>query len=57
MPIEVEILFNDGTNCLELIENEKQNQRFSFIFYKKPNGMQFDKFNKIPLKQVSIKNQ
>ena len=55
MPIEVEIMFYDETTKSEIIENDEQNQIFSFIFSKKPDGMLFDKFEKIPLKQVSIK--
>jgi aminopeptidase N len=55
MPIEVEILFNDGTSCLEMIKNDEQNQTFTFTFLTKPNGIFFDKLNKIPLKKVLIK--
>jgi aminopeptidase N len=55
MPIEMEIMFNDGTTKSEMIENDKQNQIFTFVLSKKPSGMLFDKFEKIPLKQVSIK--
>jgi aminopeptidase N len=42
MPIEVEILFKDETVEEKIIENDKQNQRFTFIFSKRPIGMQFD---------------
>ena len=55
MPIEVEILFKDGTSETKVIENNSQNQNFSFVFTKKPVGMQFDKLNKIPLKEVHLK--
>jgi hypothetical protein len=55
MPIDVEILFNDGTSCLEMIKNDEQNQTFTFTFPTKPNGIFFDKLNKIPLKKVLIK--
>lgn len=54
MPIEVEIMFNDGTAINKLIENNIQNQSFTFIFNKKPNGIHFDKLNKIPLKEISF---
>ena len=53
--IEVEILFKDGTSEIKVIENNSKNQNFSFVFTKKPVGMQFDKLNKIPLKEVHLK--
>lgn len=56
MPIEVVIMFNDGTRELKMIDNDIQNQTFSFTFKKKPDGILFDDSNRIPLKEVLIKH-
>lgn len=55
MPIEVVIMFNDGTSEHKMIYNDVQNQIFSFSFNKKPVGMLFDESNRIPLKEVLVK--
>lgn len=54
MPIEIEILYKDGTSEIVLANNEKQNQFFTYILDKKPIGINFDYQNKIPLKEYSI---
>jgi len=36
-----------------MIDNDKQNQNFTSIFNKKPNGILFDKDTHIPLKNIS----
>lgn len=55
MPIEVVIMFNDGTSEHKMIYNDVQNQIYSYSFNKKPVGMLFDESNRIPLKEVLIK--
>jgi aminopeptidase N len=54
MPIEIEILFKDGTSEVVLANNEKQNQFFSYILDRKPIGINFDYQNNIPLKEYSF---
>lgn len=53
MPIEMEILFKDGTSKIVLANNERQNQFFTYILDKKPIGISFDYQNNIPLKEYS----
>lgn len=55
MPIELVIMFNDGTSENKMIYNEVQNQNYTFNFDKKPVGILFDNSYKIPLKEVLIK--
>ncbi len=55
MPIEMVIMFNDGTTDTKMIYNDVQNQVFSFTFPQKPNGIFFDNSNRIPLKEVTIR--
>jgi aminopeptidase N len=54
MPVEIKILFKDGTSKIVLADNKKQNQFFTYILDKKPIGINFDYQNNIPLKEYSI---
>lgn len=54
MPVEITIVFDDGTDSTVSVMNENNNQYFVFAFSKKPTEVIFDPDNKIPLKETSL---
>lgn len=53
MPVEIKVFFSEGDTTFTVM-NTVNTQNFSFIFNKRPVGMQFDPHNKIVLKQSSL---
>jgi aminopeptidase N len=51
MPLELKILFQDGTDTLIRVDNSFNGQYFSFYFSKQPTELVFDPNNEIVLKE------
>lgn len=54
MPFEIEIIFEDGYKLKEVVFNELNNQKFQFIYSKKPIKINFDPEEKILLKEMYV---
>lgn len=54
MPLQMRVLFNDGSDSLVSVMNEFDDQNFSFLFDKMPTSFEFDPDNQIVLKSQSV---
>jgi len=51
MPVELKVTFENGTDTIMYVLNDKNNQLFNFVFAKKPVNVLFDPSNQIVLKR------
>jgi aminopeptidase N len=52
MPLQLKIGFNDGTDTVIRVLNERNHELFEFTFDKEPIGLSFDPFDNILLKKA-----